>query len=351
MLARMWSGPEATSVWVELVESRKREIKTTCDQGELMYPQVLAAAQQDLTRKHLADWDASARAWLQTADEAKKLQQKQLELILKNLRLPVNHNKSVYRSVIQAWKTAMTMMENLIKGMPQVVQDGAILLGLSAWHLYPDMVVLGDAMADVGLNDPLVALGGSLTIGLTNVNRSDDDSGLYWSLSLRHLRYYGDPVVTSRSAGGDPSRITFEQLEMAVLGSVLSGCQSAGEDILAAIGQLVALGDFFESTPLPRLTVRNSFSRESWVEILVKAARRFVKSESRERESWLMLVKLGKRRGHSFLAVPRLHPPPMFGLSSLKNTLPLLNGTEERVQCLRDLARDASLVPINTVIR
>jgi hypothetical protein len=34
----------------------------------------LSAARQELNRSHLADWDASNCAWLQTADEAYKLQ-------------------------------------------------------------------------------------------------------------------------------------------------------------------------------------------------------------------------------------------------------------------------------------
>lgn len=357
MLARMWSGPEATSVWVELVKGRKQEIETTYDRGDLMNYQVLAAARQDLTRPQLADWDASARAWLQTADEAKMREQKQLMLVLNNVKLPVDHNSSVYQSVTRVWKTAMTMLENLIMGMPQQVQNGAILLGLSAWHLYPDIIVLGDTVAAVGLKDPLVASGGSLTIGLTDADRSGDKSGVYWSLSLAHLRYYGDPVVSSRSVGNDPSRITFEQLEMAVLGSVLSRWGNGRDHSIAAAKWFVALWDFLNraaqapETGSEKTAAQEFLVRRSWMEILVRAARRLVESESLEQNSWLMLVSLGKRSGYSFLADRDHHPPPMFGLSELKTLLPLLKSSEERVRFLRNLAEDVGLLPMNTIIR
>ena len=40
-------------------------------------------------------------------------------------------------------------MDNLLQGMPQSVQDGAALLGLSSWHIYPDMVVVGETTKEI----------------------------------------------------------------------------------------------------------------------------------------------------------------------------------------------------------
>ena len=102
MLARIWSGPEAISLWVEIVARRRREIEISCTGNEAHHLPLLLAAQQDITRSQLADWDASARAWLQTADEAKRLQQTQLMLIINNLQLPVNNSKNVYLSLIDS---------------------------------------------------------------------------------------------------------------------------------------------------------------------------------------------------------------------------------------------------------
>jgi hypothetical protein len=70
MLSKIWKGPKAISVWVELVARRKSEILAELDGGSTQATARIMAAQQEITRGHLAAWDASARAWLQTADEA-----------------------------------------------------------------------------------------------------------------------------------------------------------------------------------------------------------------------------------------------------------------------------------------
>jgi hypothetical protein len=62
LLARLWSGPEAISIRVELVAERKRQIKETCDGTETSHLAPIHAAMQGITRKELAEWDASARA-------------------------------------------------------------------------------------------------------------------------------------------------------------------------------------------------------------------------------------------------------------------------------------------------
>ncbi|KAI9756773.1 MAG: hypothetical protein M1835_000706 [Candelina submexicana] len=56
MLARLWTGSEATSVWVEMIQARKEEIIRTIKRGESMDYSSLAAARQDITRQQLAEW-------------------------------------------------------------------------------------------------------------------------------------------------------------------------------------------------------------------------------------------------------------------------------------------------------
>lgn len=123
MLARLWSGAEATSIWAELVAERKKELMKP-DQGNLFHMSSLTTAQINLTRDQLAEWDASARAWLRNADEAQRFRQKQLMLIINNINIPVNRWMDVYPSVLSAWTSAMETTEKLISGMPQSVQDG-----------------------------------------------------------------------------------------------------------------------------------------------------------------------------------------------------------------------------------
>jgi hypothetical protein len=75
MLARTLTAPEATSVLVELVTERKREIEEQCDDSQIRGLADRMAAQQDITRAQLAAWDASARSWILSADDAKRHEQ------------------------------------------------------------------------------------------------------------------------------------------------------------------------------------------------------------------------------------------------------------------------------------
>ena len=163
---------------------------------------MLLAAQVVLDREQLAEWDNSARAWLRRADEGKKKEQTQLMLILNNLSIPVNSKFDTYSSVMFALKTALLAMEELLEGRPQSVQDGSLLLALSCWHIYPDLIVsftdrksglmlttlqiLGNRT--VKQSDQLVPHNAKLTVGLES-SPSLKSTGVRWSLSLAHMRY------------------------------------------------------------------------------------------------------------------------------------------------------------------
>lgn len=144
LLARTFDGPKATSVWAEFVLERQKEI-TKMVQSEMCSAALFAAANAarlDYSRDELRQWDASARAWLQSADTAMKKERVQMQLILKNLQIPVAQGETLYEGVMRAWRQAMIGLERIFCGEPQIVTDGAILLALSAWHLYPDLLVL-----------------------------------------------------------------------------------------------------------------------------------------------------------------------------------------------------------------
>jgi len=126
----------------------------------------------------------------------------------------------VYSSVINAWKTALETMENLVDGRPQAVNNGSALLALSTWHLYPDIIVSSSSSAEVYMNDPMIAAGGVLTLGLLKPD-TIEGRGVHWSLSLAHLRHYGHPIRKEKSFGYDPARLTIPELFQAALGSRL----------------------------------------------------------------------------------------------------------------------------------
>lgn len=93
MLARIWKAPEAIGVWEQIIAARKQEL-STFDETESILIQSLVTSQLSLSRDQLSEWDASARAWLRTADEVKAFTQKQLMLIVENVNIPVSFHPS-----------------------------------------------------------------------------------------------------------------------------------------------------------------------------------------------------------------------------------------------------------------
>ncbi|KAK0702215.1 hypothetical protein B0H67DRAFT_650272 [Lasiosphaeris hirsuta] len=353
MLARMFDASEATSVWVELVKDRRAEIGSKFQNNEEMHFSVLtAAAQAEISRSQLAEWDASARAWLRTADAAKMKQQKQLMLILDNLDLYVNKDIRVYSSVLAAWRSSVTAMESLISGTPQAVEDGAAILGLSSWHIYPNMVVLGSRRSEgLTMNDLTVAPGGTLTVGIQG-NRTGDtkNRGIYWSLSLAHLRFYGQPVLQTRELSSSSCRITFDQFSKAALGALfaqwgipISGIQS-GIDVILAVSEALQRGYVRLSPNREREHIKKLLKSPHWFRIISDAAHHLSQSSGQDREDGLKLIKLGHRRS-SLFAQPETEenpfqqaPLPLFDLRDPDVFLRCLHTSEGRLQYLRRVA-------------
>ena len=238
MLARLWTAQEATAIWVELVAERQLILRKEMEEeGGHITNLAQAAALIPIDELQLGEWDASARAWLQTADEAYKLKQTQLMLIVNNLSLSVDvENQSLYSSVIEVWGNAMRILEEVVQGSGRKVSAGALLLGLSAWHIYPDMVVLGPKTTEVFQKDSLVKRGGIVTIGLSGdvCGAADLGEGIYWSLPLASLRYYGDAVEVCRSSMSDATRLSISQLQQVAFGALLAEWKDSVSPLEAA---------------------------------------------------------------------------------------------------------------------
>lgn len=336
MLSRLWSPSEATSIWAEIVAERKRELHQASDSLNLT---TAAAMQFEFTRDQLAGWDASARALLSSADKAKEKQQKQLMLIIGNVNIPVNNKMKVYESVIQAWTSAMTTADKLIGGEPLRALNGATLLGLSAWHLYPKLVVVGDSVREINFDDPFVSTGGILTIGLQSSSVESED-GVYWSLPLAHLRYYGPPVLSAKSIGSHGSRISFDQLQQVALGCVFRDCGFSTTDICEAAKFIVLLRDYMAKSSRNvkhEKPITPSMLSLTWFGQLATAANALLDSEGSDRELFKKLIERGKRRCPRFLA--NISPPMNdgFGLCKPIVLLSLLRDQEERISTLRNV--------------
>lgn len=139
---------------------------------------------------------------------------------MRSVRIFASTFSSTYESVMEAWTSALVTVDKLIAGNSQAIKDGSVLLGLSSWHICPDLVILGKTSTLVNQKDDLVNSGGLLTVGLESRNPGHD-SGVYWSLPLAYFRTYGEPYYATRALASETSRITMDQLMLVALGSIL----------------------------------------------------------------------------------------------------------------------------------
>lgn len=347
MLARIFTGPEAISLWVELVKQQKQRINTGQDKHLYSHEHrsANAAAQQEISRTDLANWDSSARAWLLSADEARCFNHKQTMLILNNANMPVNNEPEPYKSVMKAWVVALEAMDNLVRGLPQRVQDGAALLAISSWHLYPDMLIYGDACVEVKQKDPIFSSTALLTLGLQDVR--EECKSVYWSLPLAHLQYYGHPVQASRAVSKENSRISYEQFAFIVLGCVFAGWKNYATTNNEGLAWLIRVAEIL------KLSNQNRFDHShqpTWLIYVASAARDYDNLEQSEQEEARQLMKLG-RRYSNFLNSDTGTTPPLFGLSQIPILISVLKNDQERVRCLRHLCVHLKLDTSNFFIR
>ena len=338
MLARMWNESEAISVWMELIATRKTSIMSENDTAGDNPANIatLFAAKQDFSRQQIASWDASARAWIQTANSDRKLQQTQLMLVLNNLTIPINTELTVYDSVTKAWTGAMTMLDRLIQGMPQRLSDGAVLLGMSSWHLYPTLVAISSEMKCIDQKDELFEAGGVLTVGLEGRDL-EKESGLSWSLPLAYMQYYAAPVKCQRRLAGDTSRVSMQHFAFVVLGSVVSAWPKANRDTKALFNMLIALRDYISST---KSSVE--FIPE-WFLFLASTVNQFLNTSGLEEKQAKQLYSLGFRRGISFLVSATIAKAELFGILQFKTLLFFVHTNEERIKLFRHLLQRRSL--------
>ncbi|KAK0380703.1 hypothetical protein CLIM01_01983 [Colletotrichum limetticola] len=329
LLARIWTAPEAISIWVELVANRKRELENLT-QTETLHSRSIEASRISVSRDQLAEWDASARAWLRAADEAMAGKQSQLMLILNNINIPVNKKPSVYLSVIDAWKSSLLAADKLVQGMPQSIQDGSVLLGLASWHIYPDMVVLGGAHKEIQQKDNLVPPGGLLTIGLEF--KTQEQAGVHWSLPLSHLRYYGRPVITERSLADQGHRLSVDQLNLVALGSFTRSWRLARCDIAKGLGHV---WDFVAKDASAYCEPGTGH----WLELFATSTEPLLESDNLTKRSAMQPMKYGERRVPNFVFPYMKHHllPPMFGLLDRRKYFSLLN-LSGKIEALRHLA-------------
>ncbi|KAL4973001.1 hypothetical protein BDW66DRAFT_169041 [Aspergillus desertorum] len=404
MLARIWSPQEATAIWAELIEHRRQIVRRQAvdnDRTSALFAQ--QAAMYDTDWSTLQAWDASARAWLQIADDSVcKRQQKQIELIANNLsiaiqtqvtsdavvELPVPKKENVYDSVIHNLYGALTTLDNLISGRPQRILDGGVLLGLTSWHLYPDLVILGPQTQDIHQKDPLVAEGGIATLSIAyEENPHGKQEGVYWSLPLANLRYYG--TVNCKRSSIHDSRLSFPEFQALILGASLGSLDTLS-DVAYIIRDLWAanyttyqrlLGELNEidkdGIPFGRessgdredevledevQTVKSKLQegKQGLSDImenlhllspLVGGVNLFSSGTPEDQKIASQLIRYGANAAKSWIGNTNNHPACLFGLSDLAVILQLIWRPKDRVRVLREILKPHSLSSDDYVIR
>ncbi|KAI1129801.1 hypothetical protein F5Y10DRAFT_145672 [Nemania abortiva] len=338
LLARMWSHAEAVSIWDRIVTSRRHEIAGNFQNGtNVPFAALAAATQQEIRLSSLQTWDTSARSWLKTADFFRNQQQTQFSLIWKNLSLPVNNETDPYRSVMVAWSSAVQIMDKVIGGAPYDVHDGAILLAISSWHIYPDLLVFGgraikSPTTEVLMMDDLVAEGGVLSLGLSRPDKSyigdsgNEKAGVSWSIPLDRLKYYGRSVRRTRTLLRDGHRLTLHDLLLVNLGAILGKWRVSRKDREYYIAFIIKLVSFAKTRK--RSSSRGNDAPVDWMDMLLEPAL----SRMQVLEKADFLLDLGSRR-RSFIEkhVPddshrRTDWPENFGLCDVNVLQSILTG-------------------------
>jgi hypothetical protein len=339
------------------------------------------AAAHEIDRSSLGAWDASARAWLQVADQARRKEQVQAQLILNNLSIAVkSHTGSEngfpsktnsYDSVLLNVTRALTTLDKLIKGEPQRITDGGILLGLISWHLYPDLVVLGSSTKEIHQQDPLVKAGGIVTISISTLASRGD--GVYWSLPLASLRYYGT-VQRERSTMRD-SRISVAQLQTLLLGASLGADDGAftAAQILRSLWKIydnlyqaricqVTNKAFELPENVPRLqlvallkdapeSLRGLMKILHLIYPFMDGIELLLSDDDSERKMAHQLMRYGSNYGRSWIGNTSSSTSTLFGLANLSSLLRMITVPAARIQLLRDICIKDMLSPSDYVIR
>ncbi|KAF7507750.1 hypothetical protein GJ744_010179 [Endocarpon pusillum] len=348
LLARAWDAKQSTSLWVELIAARKREVEQAFQDSHLISSSTLFSARQDISRNDLARWDSSARSWLRSADQAKSWEHHQLALILKNINLPFTSGSSTYASVMDVWREAMVGMEALLCGRPLSASTGSLFLAFSAWHLFPNLIVLGNETVEIKFRDKLFPSCAIVTVGKQAVT-SDEKGGFQWSLALSHFHYYGGPIVAQSNR--EYSRVTFPELRLISLGGLLGAWRIGARDQIPVAEWFLHLSKLLQQIRLgpPKTGVRQHFG---WLEIFVRAAEDLCVSNGPAKEKNLQLIKYGSRRVRYFLTDDPYKMSPFFGLGSP----PVLAGLSQEldmdcgIEFLRAIARDLGFTDRDSIV-
>lgn len=207
---------------------------------------------------------------------------------------------------MNAWTNSLTQMVALVQGISQQAMNGETFLALLSWHLYPYLTVVTPSMAHVLQNDPAFWMGGILAIGLQSANPRGN--GVHWSPPLAYLRHYGASVISARSiSSGLRSRLSFQELLQATLGSLLQSKGAAAKDTSGARTWMPSMYHMItearkRDSSLMDLTT--SIVKHSGLALLSEAADHYIASTGLELQHTDKIILLVRKQARAFLGTP-----------------------------------------------
>ncbi|CAH0047797.1 unnamed protein product [Clonostachys solani] len=340
-LARAFADPtHSVSAWVEIILERQKGIVNSHEGSAAASSEPSAP----ISREEIREWDASARAWLRTADLAMKKNHAQFNMMLMDINISISCADGLYANVVQSWTYAMLALEHLLAGRPHTITDGAILLGISSWHIYPNILLLDTQLTEVGFFDNLFPASCFLTIDIadngdetTCLGPSIVSKGVHWPAVLAQHNLDGSSVET---IGAIDRRVSIDELYLMTLGSLLRAWNTPRSEIEPSLNWFIALWSSVQSarSPLPKLR---------WIENIATAAKRLLEAVGPTKKEYQQLMNFGYDQGRNFLVSRSQQEDclPWFGLRHWHILTSL--GGQTAGQCgiryLRQLARAMEL--------
>ncbi|CAH0041276.1 unnamed protein product [Clonostachys rhizophaga] len=294
-LARAFANPaHSVSAWVEIILERQKRMANSHEGSSAPSSE----ASEPISWEEIREWDASARAWLRMADIAMKKNQTQFNLMLMDINVSISCANGLYADVIQSWTYAMLTLEHLLGGRPRTITDGAVLLGISSWHIYPNILLLDDQLTEAGFFDNLFPSSCFLTIdvadngdGTVRPGASVVSKGVRWPVVLGQHNLDGSSIET---IGTIDYRVSIDELYLMALGSLLRAWDAPQSEIEPSLNWFIALWSSVQSarSPLPKL---------SWIENIAMAAKRLLEAVGPTKKEYQQLVNFGYNQGRNFL--------------------------------------------------
>lgn len=127
--------------------------------------------------------------------------------------------------------------------------------------------------------------------------------------------------------------MSFEELVYVALGSLIRRWVSQATDIDLSTQFLVELYSYFKSA-----TFGVDWSGTNWIDLLASASEIFLKATGDTKTAFLQLIRCGSRRYPLFMDDPLANH--ILGFSTPYTLLHMLTGVPDRVQILRNIAKD-----------